>query len=69
MYAFRYKILNYAYLVNANKVWIPVLFLWASHLGKSCFVPLRQPTLTLQKFFGNISYKTRRADSLAKYAR
>lgn len=70
MYESLYKSLNYANLVNANKLWIPILFLWASHLEKkSCFVPPRQPALNLQKLFGNISYKTRRTNSLAKYAR
>lgn len=63
-----YKTLNYAYLVNAAKVRIPVLSLWASYLGKSCFVPPRQPKLTCKSSLKHQSYKTRRADSLAKYA-
>lgn len=63
-----YKTLNYAYLVNADKVRIPVLFPWASYLGKSCFVPPWQPKLTCKSSLETSSYKIRRADSLAKYA-
>lgn len=35
MYESLYKSLNYANLVIANKLWIPILFLWASHLEKN----------------------------------
>lgn len=71
MYAPHNKGLNHAYLVNAYKLWIPALLLWASHLGKSCFVPPpRQPKSSPRRSsLETLGYKTRRADSLRKYAR
>lgn len=49
MYMSLYKTLNYAYLVNTDKVQIPVLVLWASYLGKSCFFPPRQKKFTRKR--------------------